>query len=138
MLRPAFDTEFGKVAFAENALAAAADAAAPADRIKIDAEGGEHDIVRGARQVLRRDRPVVLFEMGDNALVNYPHVTSAGMAEQLTALDYRLLDILGRPLDPEAFVASCAEQSVWDYAAVPAEQTSTFDALREALAAAGG
>ncbi|MEM8934074.1 MAG: FkbM family methyltransferase [Acidobacteriota bacterium] len=104
--------------------------------IKIDAEGGEHDIVRGATRLLRRDRPVVLFEMGDNALVNYPHVTSAGMAEQLTALDYRLLDILGRPLDPAAFAASCAEQAVWDYAAVPAEQQATIEHLQTALAAA--
>ena len=104
--------------------------------IKIDAEGGEHDIVVGAAAVLRRDRPVVLFELGDNALVNYPGVTSAGVFDQLDGLDYRLLDILGRPLDRAAFIASCAEQSVWDYAAVPADQDETFESLRRVLAEA--
>lgn len=102
--------------------------------MKVDAEGGEHDILLGARALLAKDRPVVLFEMGDNALVHYSHVSSGGMHDFLTSLDYRVLDILGRPLDRAGFVASSAEQSVWDYAAVAAEDEATFELLRQALA----
>ncbi len=37
----------------------------PVDVLKIDVEGGEHDVLRGARRLLRRDRPAVYVECQD-------------------------------------------------------------------------
>ncbi|MEM1180191.1 MAG: FkbM family methyltransferase [Acidobacteriota bacterium] len=101
--------------------------------IKVDAEGGEYDILRGGAGRLASDRPVILFEFGDHGITGYPEVTSALMAELLIAADFDLFDILGRPLDREAFVRSSDEQSVWDYAAVPTEAGDVRDRLLEAL-----
>lgn len=86
------------------------------DLVKIDVEGGEHDVLRGATETLLRHRPIVTFECGDNALVHYDH-TSADLFDLLTGLGYRIEDILRRPLDRDAFVASSARQEVWDYLA---------------------
>jgi FkbM family methyltransferase len=39
----------------------------PIDLIKIDVEGGELDVMRGAASILQNDRPVVIFECGKGA-----------------------------------------------------------------------
>ena len=41
--------------------------------LKVDCEGAETLVLRGARGLLARDRPVVGFECGDAALSNYDH-----------------------------------------------------------------
>jgi FkbM family methyltransferase len=102
--------------------------------VKIDAEGGEHDIVDGARELLRRDRPVVTFEFGDNALVNY-ETTALDMHRLLAEEGYSVMDILGDPLDEASFVESSAVQRVWDYVAVPADAEELREAVVQGLAA---
>ena len=59
----------------------------PVDLVKIDVEGAEHDVLRGARSVLLEDRPVVLCEI-------LPHPAShLARVRTLTAeLGYRLRD----------------------------------------------
>jgi FkbM family methyltransferase len=37
------------------------------DLIKIDVEGGEFDVLKGARQLLKRDKPIIVFECGKGA-----------------------------------------------------------------------
>jgi FkbM family methyltransferase len=98
--------------------------------VKIDAEGGEYDALRGGEQFLRRTRPVVAFEFGANSCTGYG-VRPADMGEFLDRLGYRLLDINGRPLTPDEFARSADLQEVWDYFAVPSEQPDLADRVRE-------
>jgi FkbM family methyltransferase len=89
--------------------------------IKIDAEGGEYDALIGGKELLQRLRPVVGFEFGLCSCSSYS-VTPALMAQLWMELGYTLLDIRGKELDREAFIASATAQQVWDYFAVPAEK----------------
>jgi FkbM family methyltransferase len=92
--------------------------------VKIDAEGGELHILRGASRTLARFRPVVTFEFGANSIGNYD-VTVGEMADFWSGRDYRLYDILGRSLPTrEAFAESATAQQVWDYVALPDEAAS--------------
>jgi hypothetical protein len=91
---------------------------APVRYVKIDAEGGEFMILRGAEGLLERDRPAITFECGDNGLVNYAH-DAGDIHDWFVARRYGLYDIHERPLDRDAFVRSCAQQHVWDYIALP-------------------
>lgn len=88
--------------------------------IKIDAEGGEYHILRGAHRCLRRYRPLICFEFGANAIAEYG-VQSVAMATLLRRHGYRIYDILGDDVtEPAWFIASARRQEVWDYVAVPA------------------
>lgn len=101
--------------------------------VKVDAEGGECDIFRGAAGSLRKFRPLVTFEFGVCALKEYP-ITPADMAEIWFTLDYKLFDIRGRLLETRAdFIKSAEEQNVWDYVATPAEDGDLEACVRGAL-----
>ena len=88
--------------------------------VKIDAEGGELGILRGATSMLARQRPVVSFEFGANSLASYG-ISVRDMAEFWSGKAYVLHDILGNPLDAGEFERSAVTQNVWDYLATPAE-----------------
>lgn len=90
--------------------------------IKIDCEGGELDVLRGAAQTIAQHRPVISFEFGASSIGAY-NITPRDMFDFHAANDYRIFDILGRPLDGDAFVASAEWQQVWDYIAIPAEKS---------------
>ena len=89
--------------------------------VKIDAEGGECGILRGARATLEKFRPVVSFEFGMNSSANYG-IEPVDVYDFLTGLGYRILDIRGRSLAREAFDQSARVQHVWDYIAAPPGQ----------------
>jgi len=106
------------------------------DFIKIDAEGGELDILRGGERFVARTRPVVSFEFGANSIVNYG-ITPGDMFDFWSRLGYDVVDILGRGLDRTGFVDSAERQEVWDYVAVPHEHgdlTALLGSLPEAIA----
>jgi FkbM family methyltransferase len=44
--------------------------------LKVDVEGGEYGVFRGARRIIADSRPIILFECANSALVNFG--TSAG------------------------------------------------------------
>ena len=88
--------------------------------IKVDAEGGEYHILKGAVRTLQRCRPVVAFEFGMNSLAEYK-VTPAQMARFWAEQGYKVYNILGAWLTEPEFVASAEMQHVWDYVAIPAE-----------------
>ncbi len=89
--------------------------------IKIDAEGGEYHIMRGAAACIDKFRPLVSFEFGVNSIKEYGF-TPDEPAQFLLDRGYRIYDILGRLLPaPSDFVQSATSQNVWDYIAVPAE-----------------
>jgi FkbM family methyltransferase len=89
--------------------------------VKIDAEGGELHILRGASRTLARFRPVVTFEFGANSIGEYG-ITVLEMADFWFEREYRIFDILARPLATrEVFANSAVVQPVWDYVALPEE-----------------
>jgi FkbM family methyltransferase len=91
------------------------------DYIKIDAEGGELGILRGAKALLARFAPVVTFEFGANSLGNYG-ITVEDMADFWVGRPYAIFDILQRPLNRDAFILSAKRQDVWDYVALPVDR----------------
>lgn len=101
--------------------------------IKIDAEGGELDILRGGFGCLEKFRPVVGFEFGANAIGAY-QMTPADMADFWEAAGYHVYAISGKRLGRREFVQSALIQSSWDYLAVPAEEVELQERLREVLA----
>jgi FkbM family methyltransferase len=69
--------------------------------IKIDVEGAEHEVLRGAEATLRNARPVVLAELSAELLARNG-TSAAAVIALLNELEYRLVD----PLNPgAAFVA---------------------------------
>jgi FkbM family methyltransferase len=94
--------------------------------IKVDAEGGEYHVLRGAEQILRKHRPVVTTEFGANSIGQYG-ITPGDLADLFARLDYRVFDIRGREVsDRDAFVRSATVQEVWDYLSIPRE-TDLFE-----------
>jgi FkbM family methyltransferase len=61
----------------------------PVRFIKMDVEGAEPQVVRGAGQLLREDRPVMLSELHPTQLERASGVTADQFLEQLRALGYR-------------------------------------------------
>lgn len=91
------------------------------DLIKIDAEGGEYDALRGGERLLQRCRPVVAFEFGFNSCTAYG-VKTSDMARFWERLNYRIVDANGKLLTAIEFAQSAIDQKVWDYFAIPAEK----------------
>ncbi|MDA7950391.1 MAG: FkbM family methyltransferase [Pirellulaceae bacterium] len=71
------------------------------DCIKVDTEGGEYNVLLGAMNVLRRDRPILMLEVSENHLA-----TQGGSVEKLqqllTTLNY---DCFGVDEDSAALVS---------------------------------
>lgn len=99
------------------------------DYIKIDAEGAEWNILKGARNALEKFRPVVSFEFGE-ASYGVFDVNPEEVHAFFDALSYVLYDIRGRRLNREEFALSSRRQELWDYLAIPAELD-----MREQIAA---
>jgi FkbM family methyltransferase len=57
--------------------------------IKMDVEGAEPQVVRGARRLLTEDRPVILSELHPTQLERASGVTADEFLSQMTALGYR-------------------------------------------------
>lgn len=86
--------------------------------IKIDCEGGELKVLRGAIELLRRDRPVISFECGDNSLESYDY-DSGAIYDFFAEHGYSIRSITQLPLDRTAFIAAATWQEYWDYLAIP-------------------
>lgn len=90
----------------------------PVRFIKIDCEGAELRVLRGATRLLARDRPVVSFECGDASLESYDYDAS-DIFDFLGASGYQIQSIRGERLDKTSFVEASAKQDYWDYIAFP-------------------
>jgi FkbM family methyltransferase len=87
--------------------------------IKIDVEGAELDVLRGARECLLRDRPVVVFEYSGEAVPEYgvrntefyDYLSEIGL--QISTLDRWLRG--APPLERSAFPERRAQDGEWDW-----------------------
>lgn len=86
--------------------------------VKIDVEGAELDVLRGASHTLEQARPLVVFEHQPDAASDFDATRS--IHKLLGAAQYRVFDIDGEgPYDAEAFVTVCRRGHVWNFVAVP-------------------
>jgi len=94
-------------------------AAAAVRFIKIDVEGGELDVLRGACRVLDGQRPIVAFECGASSFLGY-HDSPDAIFEIFTSRKYEVFSITGvRMPDVETFRKATFAQAFWDYVAFP-------------------
>jgi FkbM family methyltransferase len=87
--------------------------------IKIDVEGAELDVLRGATATLRNARPVVLFEHQPSA--DEVDAKTSAIHQLLVEHDYRVFDVDGNgPLTEGELVETCRAGKVWNFIATPA------------------
>jgi FkbM family methyltransferase len=88
------------------------------DLVKIDVEGGELGVMRGAVQTLERHRPLVLFEHGVGGADLYgTHPTQ--VFDLLEGVGLRIFDLEGSgPYSRDRFEATFTEP-VWNFLAAP-------------------
>jgi methyltransferase FkbM-like protein len=80
--------------------------------LKIDVEGQEHRVLRGAEKVLSADRPLVFYEILPRADVE----TISAVARRLGYVDVRLRPDLALVGCPPAF-----DENAWNHMLIPAE-----------------
>ena len=87
--------------------------------IKIDVEGAELLVLRGARDTLRRHRPAVVFEHGIGAAERYGWGPGDVHDLLVGELDMRIFDLDGAgPYSRERFIEVFPEP-IWNFLAVP-------------------
>lgn len=87
--------------------------------IKIDAEGGEYNILRGGINLIKKFLPVITFEFGANSYKAYS-VVPEEVFHFFSILNYTIFDIKGKILiDENEFAQSSINQHIWDYVAIP-------------------
>jgi len=91
------------------------------DLIKIDVEGGEFDVLRGAEAILRRNHPLLIFECGLGAS-EYYGTTPEDLFDFLAKLNYSLRTLPGfaensDPLSKESFEAIFRQRSDYYFVA---------------------
>jgi FkbM family methyltransferase len=87
--------------------------------VKIDVEGGELAVLRGARSMMREERPTIVFE--HMASSGTCHPASAEIYDLVASAGYKLFDIDGiGPFDMNAFRNTVRAGRTWNFIAVPA------------------
>ncbi|MEP7055348.1 MAG: FkbM family methyltransferase [Actinomycetota bacterium] len=91
--------------------------------IKIDVEGGELGVLRGARRILGQHRPLLVFEHGKGAREHYGTSADDIFTLLVDELDMRLFDMDGGgPYDRLRF-ATESNGPRWNWLAAPATRT---------------
>ena len=99
--------------------------------VKIDAEGGDFDVLRGMRRSLTTLRPIVVFESGKESAARLYNYTREEFFAFFEGIDYGMRDILGCPFEKAAWEVFQA----WYVVAYPHELAgSTIDAHSLAIA----
>lgn len=89
------------------------------DLIKIDVDGDELSVLRGARKTIARFKPVVIFEIG-SYLLEERSISFADFAAYFAELDYSIFDTkTGRLVTAHNFYEITSPQATTDLAAVP-------------------
>lgn len=88
------------------------------DFIKIDTEGGEIDILKGAAELLRRDQPVVSVEYGPSGFGAYGYQAET-LYDLADSCGYDLYDLFGNRFSSREEWAACVGRFYWDYLMIP-------------------
>jgi FkbM family methyltransferase len=88
------------------------------DFIKIDTEGGEIDILKGAVKLLRRDAPIVSVEYGPGGYDAYGYKSDT-LFELATESGYSIFDLFGNRFESIKEWRSCVARFYWDYLLIP-------------------
>lgn len=94
------------------------------DYMKIDAEGAEIDIIKGAKKTLHKHKPILSIEYGMSSYTAYGY-TRTSLFEVINEIEYTLCDLFGNPFDAEQW-DNVVDRFYWDYYAVPNEKVSEF------------
>lgn len=77
------------------------------DSMKVDVEGYEMAVLRGARRILREDRPVLFLEVHPHRLGQLG-TSMAEISRLLTELGYRAFDLTGAPVTAGRLAATAS------------------------------
>ena len=92
------------------------------DLIKIDTDGHEFNILRGARRIVEKHRPYIIFEIGLYELKEHD-IEFEQIYKYFTGYDYDLLNAKnGRQVTLENFSDQIPKRSTTDIVAVPLKQ----------------
>lgn len=86
--------------------------------VKIDVEGAEAMVLRGARRLLAEAQPLVVFEHGAKTSEHFG-ASSADVFAPLDEAGLRVFDIDGGgPYDRDAFVRRALDEELWTWVAI--------------------
>jgi FkbM family methyltransferase len=88
------------------------------DFIKIDTEGGEIDILKGAANLLRRDAPIISVEYGVGCYDAYGYEPET-LFMLATEMSYSIFDLFGNRFVSIDEWRSCVARFYWDYLMIP-------------------
>jgi FkbM family methyltransferase len=87
--------------------------------MKLDIEGGELYALMGARKLVKRSKPIIIFEGGSQSSANTYHYTKDDFFNFFEELGYSIFTIDGQPFDRVKWEnpAPC-----WEFVALPEEK----------------
>ena len=91
---------------------------------------GELAILRGAPTIIAESSPIVAFELGNAAPMNYPYTAtyySADYFDFFAARGYKSFSMSGISLSRDEFLSAAEGQFFWNYVAVPDQGPWPFD-----------
>lgn len=106
------------------------------DYVKIDVEGGEVDVLRGATGLLATHRPFVSVEYGRPSYAAYGHDADT-LFDLARAAEYTLVDLFGNALGDRETWRACVDSYYWDFMLVPSERLEATETVRGGIRRAG-
>ena len=96
------------------------------DFIRCDTEGAEHAILKGATKILKRDRPVLMFEIHPHSLKRNFNSSAESVWQFFQEHDYQMYYLKDQALAP---AVEFFDEPYRDYFCVPQERRASFSSL---------
>lgn len=94
--------------------------------IKIDVEGGEIDVLLGAKNLIVSNLPYISIEYGDKSYLSYGN-TQLTLWDLANDLDYCIYDIFLNRISSLDDWLKCINNFYWDYLLVPKKRLDEFE-----------